>query len=89
MARAVIKLPIGLVGTGGVSEVVCECATLRDALEFCVAGQPRLRGRILGNDGDVWVSVFVNGRTMRSLGGLDTVLADGDIVSLVPPISGG
>lgn len=89
MAKAAIKLPIGLVGTDGPSELECQGATLREALDDCVAKESRLKSRIFRDDGGVWVGVFVNGRNMRQLDGLDTRLVDGDVIKLVPPISGG
>jgi len=89
MAKAFVKMPIGLVGTEGPPELACEGATLRDALEDCVAREPRLRKRIFREDGGVWVGIFVNGQNMRSLGGLDAKLKDGDVIKLMPPIAGG
>ena len=89
MARVAVKLPLGLVGAEGPSELECESGTLRKALEDAVAREPRLKSRIFREDGDVWVGIFVNGRNMRQLDGMETVLADGDVIKLVPPISGG
>ncbi|RLI07030.1 molybdopterin synthase sulfur carrier subunit [Candidatus Bathyarchaeota archaeon] len=38
---------------------------------------------------DGGVTVLVNGRNVNLLGGLDTELRDGDLVVLLPPLSGG
>jgi sulfur-carrier protein len=89
MAKAFIKMPIGLVGTEGPPELACEGVTLRDALEDCVSREPRLRKRIFREDGGVWVGIFINGQNMRHLGGMDAVLAEGDVIKLMPPIAGG
>jgi MoaD family protein len=89
MAKAFIKLPIGLVGAEGPPELECEGVTLREALEDCVTREPRLRKRIFREDGGVWVGIFVNGQNMRGLGGLDAALTDGDVIKLMPPIAGG
>jgi molybdopterin converting factor small subunit len=37
----------------------------------------------------MWAGVFLNARNINALGGLDTPLSDGDVLSVVPPISGG
>ena len=89
MARARIKLPVGLVGVDGPSELECGGATVGEALQDCVAKDPRLKPRIFREDGGVWVGIFVNGRNVRSINGMDTELADGDEIRLMPPIAGG
>ena len=89
MAKAAIKLPVGLVGSEGPPELEYKGGTLREALDDCVAKEPRLKSCIFRDGGGVWGGVFVNGRNMRQLGGMDTPLADGDLIKLVPPISGG
>jgi molybdopterin synthase sulfur carrier subunit len=89
MARAHIKLPVGLVGADGPRELHCEGATVGEALADCVARDPRLKPRIFREDGGVWVGIFLNGRNVRSVDGMETVLADGDEIRLMPPIAGG
>jgi MoaD family protein len=89
VARARIKLPVGLVGTDGPRELECDGATVGAALQDCVAKDPRLKPRIFREDGGVWVGIFVNGRNIRSIDGMDTALRDGDEIRLMPPIAGG
>ena len=89
MASARIKLPVGLVGTDGPRELECNGATVGEALQDCVAKDPRLKPRIFREDGGVWVGIFVNGRNIRSIDGMETVLRDGDEIRLMPPIAGG
>lgn len=36
-----------------------------------------------------YVNIFVNGRGIRELNGLDTSLKDGDTVAIFPPVAGG
>ena len=89
MASARIRLPVGLVGTDGPRELECNGATVGEALQDCVAKDPRLKPRIFREDGGVWVGIFVNGRNIRSIDGMETVLRDGDEIRLMPPIAGG
>ena len=89
MAKAVIRLPLGLSGAQGPTHLECEGTTVAEALADCVAREPRLRGRIFREDGSVWVGVFVNGRNIRQSGGLEAAVSEGDEIRLVPPIGGG
>jgi MoaD family protein len=84
-----MKLPVGLVEGANPAGVECEGRTVAEALADCVARDPRLKSRIFRADGGVWVGVFVNGRNIRQREGLDTPLADGDEIRLLPPIGGG
>ena len=89
MPLAYIKLPPGLVGAAGTSRLECRGATVGEALADCVDKEPRLRSRVFREDGSVWVGVFLNGRNVRQAGGLDTPLAEGDEIRIMPPIGGG
>jgi MoaD family protein len=89
MAKALIRLPVGIAGAEGPARMECIGRTVGDALADCVARQPRLKPRIFRDDGSVWVGLFVNGRNIRQGQGLDTPLEDGDEIRLLPPIGGG
>ncbi len=89
MAKALIRLPVGIAGAHGPTSMECQGATVAEALADCVARQPRLKTRIFREDGSVWVGVFVNGRNARQAGGLAAALDDGDEIRLLPPIAGG
>ena len=89
MARASIRLPVGLAGSAGTTRMDCEGATVAEALADCVAREPRLRDRVYRDDGSVWVGVFLNGKNVRQVGGLDSQLNDGDEIRILPPIAGG
>jgi molybdopterin converting factor small subunit len=43
----------------------------------------------LGADGRQLVGIFVNGRSVRQLSGLQTPVGEGDEIRLTPPIAGG
>ncbi len=89
MARASIRLPVGMAGPGGNTCLECVGATVGEALADCVGKEPRLRDRIYRDDGSVWVGVFLNGKNVRQAGGLDSPLTDGDEIRILPPIAGG
>ncbi len=89
MAKALMRLPVGLADGAGAAGLECEGHTVAEALADCVARDPRLKSRIFRADGDIWVGVFVNGRNVRQGQGLDTPLAEGDEIRLLPPIGGG
>ena len=50
-----------------------------------------MRRHLLGDDGRLrsFVNVYLNGEDIRSRSGLDTRLADGDVLAIVPAIAGG
>jgi molybdopterin synthase sulfur carrier subunit len=56
-----------------------------------VARKPELEGCIIGADGCMvpYVSVFIDGRDIRYLDGLATLLTDSDEIAIFPPVAGG
>ena len=66
-------------------------ATVRDLLNRLGELRPILAQRLLDEDGNIprSVNVFVNGRDIRDLGGLDTPVMPDDEVTLLPPAAGG
>ena len=89
MAKATVRLPVGMTTADGRREVECEAATVGEALDQAIAVEPRLRPRIYREDGRMWAGVFLNGRNINAREGVDTALEDGDRMNVVPPISGG
>jgi len=89
VASVFVKLPVGLAGPGGPVRLECAGATVGEALADCLEKEPRLRSRIFREDGSLWVGVFLNGRNVRQKEGLDSPLADGDELRILPPIAGG
>ena len=50
-----------------------------------------LRGRLVGVDGNLnrFVNVYLNDEDVRFLGGIETPLSDGDVVTILPAVAGG
>ena len=76
---------------GGTRDVTLEATTLREALEALVSAHPSLKERMRDEHGKLrrHLSLFVNEEDSRFLGGEDTKLSDGDIVHVIPALSGG
>lgn len=76
---------------GGKSELAIEAGTVRGALDELERLFPRLYPNICDETGAVrrHVNVFVNSDNVRDRDGLDTALADGDVVTVLPAVSGG
>ena len=66
-------------------------ATVGDLLKRLVEVRPGLAPRLLDEDGNIprFVNVFVNGRDVRYLSGLDTPVMPDDEVVILPPAAGG
>jgi adenylyltransferase/sulfurtransferase len=65
--------------------------TVGAVLAALVAESPGLRPHLLAGDGSLrsFVNVYVNGEDARTRSGLETRLADGDELAIVPAIAGG
>ena len=66
-------------------------STVQDALAALWAVHPRLRDRVVDEQGRVrpHVNLFVDRESIRHTGGLDTPLAPEMTLSVVPAVSGG
>jgi molybdopterin synthase sulfur carrier subunit len=73
------------------ASVQVEARTVAEALTKLDELYPGIRERICEPDGRVrrFVSVFVNGKDIRSLQGVETPLQDGDEVGIIPAMAGG
>lgn len=89
MATVTVKLSAALVYPSGTTELEAHGETVAEVVEDCCAARPALVGRILDADGRQLVGVFVNGRSVRQLDGLQTPVSEGDEIRLTPPIAGG
>jgi len=77
--------------TGGAAEVTAPEGTLREVIAGLDAAYPGLGGRILDEGGQVrrFVNVYVGEEDVRFAQGLDTPVADGSRVSVIPAVAGG
>ncbi len=75
----------------GSTSLSVEAGTVRGALERIEAEFPDLYRGICEETGRVrrHVNLFVNSDNVRDLNGLDTSLAPGDVVTVLPAVSGG
>ena len=76
---------------GGASELSVSAPTVRAALELLERDHPSLYSSICEETGRVrrHVNLFVNSSNVRDRDGLDTALAPGDVVTIMPSVSGG
>lgn len=77
--------------TGGESEVAADGTNLRELLDSLDAAYPGIKGRIIDEQGALrrFVNVYVGNDDVRFLDGLETALADGTQVSVIPAVAGG
>lgn len=76
---------------GGAKEVALDAATLREALDGLAAAYPSLAERLRDEHGKLrpHLALFVNDEDARLLGWEDAPLRSGDIVHVIPALSGG
>ena len=77
--------------SGGASTVSVEGTTLRQVLAALDSAHPGFATKLLDEQGNLhkFVNVFVADDDVRYLKGLDTPVAGGQVVSIVPAVAGG
>jgi sulfur-carrier protein len=77
--------------TDTASEVTVEVGTVAEVLKQLDAAHPGFGERIFDDSGALrrFVNVFVADEDIRFLEGVDTPVADGTTVSIVPAVAGG
>jgi sulfur-carrier protein len=76
--------------TGGEKTVEAAGSSLEAVLKDLDANYPGLRDRLVDEKGlRRFVNVYLNDEDVRFLGGLDTAVADGDSVTILPAVAGG
>jgi sulfur-carrier protein len=87
-----VKLPTQLRdAAGGAASAEVSGATVGEALEALYGRHGELRERIADDDGGLrrFVNVYLKGEDIRFLDGLETAVADGDEVTILPAVAGG
>jgi len=80
-----------LAGERDIEVALPDGAVVRDILNRLGELRPTLAERLLDEDGNIprSVNVFVNGRDIRDLSGLNTPVTPDDEVTILPPAAGG
>jgi len=76
---------------GGARDVTVDAGTIREALDGLVRVHPTLAERLRDERGTLrpHLALFINQDDARLLGWEDAPLRDGDIVHVIPALSGG
>ena len=76
---------------GGVKSLDIGGDSIRGVVDALVEQHPSLKTQLLTDEGDLnrFVNVYVNGKDVRYLGGLDTPVEPTDEVRLLPAMAGG
>jgi molybdopterin converting factor small subunit len=76
---------------GGAAELSIPAGTVRAALQALEGDQPALYRNVCDETGAVrrHLNIFVNADHMRDRDGIDTTLTPGDVVTILPAVSGG
>jgi len=77
--------------TGGHGEVALSGSTVGEILKDLDASHPGFADRLFDDTGALrrFVNIFVADEDVRFLQGLDTAVADGQTLSIVPAVAGG
>ena len=87
-----VKLPTVLrTHADGQPSVSIDGATVGEVFTALVDQYPGLRGNLLDDVGGLhkFVNVYKDDDDIRYLDGLDTKVADGDVLSILPAVAGG
>ena len=92
MATVTLYLPEPLrTYGGGVAELPVSAQTVQAMLDDLERTRPALYCNVCDETGAVrrHLNIFVNADNVRDLDGLNTALAAGDVITIVPAVSGG
>ena len=89
---ATVKIPPVLrPSVSGMSEVEVDGSTVGEILSGLAGQHPDTRGQLFAEDGELnrFVNVYVNDEDVRVQQGLETGVAAGDTVVILPAMAGG
>jgi sulfur-carrier protein len=87
-----VRLPTMLRSqAGGAATITADGATVGDVFRTLTAEHPALAESLVDDTGQLhrFVNVYRNDDDIRYLDQLDTKLADGDVISILPAVAGG
>jgi len=87
-----VQIPLPLRGlAGGLSEVEATGSSVREIMDDLEASYPGVGERLFRGDKELnrFVSIFVGGRDIRLLEGLETAVREGDVITILPLAAGG
>jgi MoaD family protein len=87
-----VKIPTQLrAAAEGAAEAEVEGGTVEEVLSGLFERYGELRGRISDDDGSLrrFVNVYLSGEDIRFLDGLQTPVADGAELTILPAVAGG
>jgi len=76
---------------GGERVVAGKGSTLRELITDVDKRHPGFAGQLLESDGAQrrFVNIYLNDEDVRYINGLETPVAEGDVVSILPAVAGG
>ena len=89
---ATVKIPPVLRShVGGEKEVGASGESVGDVLRDLATNHPSTQSQLFSADGELnrYVNVYLNDEDVRVLGGLDTPVAEGDTLVILPAMAGG
>ena len=92
MSLVTIRIPYALRQfTDGAAVITVDADTLGHALAAMEEDHPGIVARVLTPEGDIRpnVNLFVGEESARSMNGLETPLANGTVLSIIPAVAGG
>ena len=76
---------------GGERNLAAEGSTLRELIDNVDRRHPGFAGQLLETSGAqrTFVNIYLNDEDVRYLNGLETAVAEDDVISILPAVAGG